>query len=1151
MQYSIPMPASGPQGFPTYTPAPLAMPVPVQINLPAPQGSMPTVGIPNMPMPQMMDGPLPNSRPMEPPGASNPMLAEGPQDVPGAGLHSTNYKEAAFSVAASQAPPREELRIDLHTLVRTLAYEAAMIRLCRDLIIYWFWLILAILCVTCDSDIYNQFMMGNLLATQFVERPFDGQLTLKDVHTSAQTFDWLADVWAPAVFQDTDVFEPAQLANGSMLWLTHNKLSAPLRLDWRGVELAACGSGYPGTEAAMPCRTKTLDQNMTAFFNRANLLAYQWGTTAPAYDPAAGGYCTVNYNLAHRGKCLEGWAYLRGKCYQFVNSPSDWSSALARCVTAGGTLASVPADIIQNFLGTLQQTGGAWQREGKTVYLPAWLGARLDTQSVLRWQDSGAAVGDGYSLLQDSDSSNTTVGCLALTADGAWELMSCAEELGFLCQATAPAVSAANVEKHCLPSDYAGLVNASRSGAPCLSWQTSSTTSWVGSHNYCRATGMGNTTPWCFVNGVAGSWDYCDVADALACSSRCSSDTLARDIAAQAVRDLTNDGWANASTAYIRFGFDAYNWNFRYVGQLRVAFDMQPTGYVVPLGDQWGHPDSALQVQRLSYYWTGLDGFRLACEILFLIVTAFLMLWVWRKAYHNRGSWRSHFWKFWTIYDWILMAWVLLTLIMRGIMLSSKGSADSPPFEDPTTTISGAMGVSMLGIVLICFRGLKFLRGPALTRGLYHTLGAALPVVVLYLLVIGLVVLGYTIAGLYYFGWLFPQFYTFGNALVSTMFIGLGDWSLYGPLTSAISDGKTSFFAGFWFWTYILIMCFLLLNMFLAIMVHSFQQEFPSRGPKRSRLMPPGNSPHLRGYWLRPWSWRALNCLTLMEGVPWIEKVELGLRVDQEANVTLSGTQMTFALRLRSRWHRKLLERATLLVLLPPDVVLTYPAAWQSFLQHVSMKESEVLRFEDSDLTALFDEYAISARQRHFVRSYARQLKAGGVAEEEPLLSAAIRCGEATAGCRLEVAQRPEGTVLGITANSASGLNDKGLLVITITGLPDCNTWRTFSGCAVHPTVYKNLCLNLQPDVYNRDVLNYFNPYLIVRCETLITQAEFGALTNRDIEPAKCLVPRNPDFRASRYYRYLIKRHGRCALAVRHGAKAVGLILSSDPKTMS
>lgn len=71
------------------------------------------------------------------------------------------------------------------------------------------------------------------------------------------------------------------------------------------------------------------------------------------------------------------------------------------------------------------------------------------------------------------------------------------------------------------------------------------------------------------------------------------------------------------------------------------------------------------------------------------------------------------------------------------------------------------------------------------------------------------------------------------------------------------------------------------------------------------------------------------------------------------------------------------------------------------------------------------------------------------------------------------------------------------------------------------------------------------------RCETLITQAEFGALTNRDIEPAKCLVPRNPDFRASRYYRYLIKRHGRCALAVRHGAKAVGLILSSDPKTMS
>lgn len=28
----------------------------------------------------------------------------------------------------------------------------------------------------------------------------------------------------------------------------------------------------------------------------------------------------------------------------------------------------------------------------------------------------------------------------------------------------------------------------------------------------------------------------------------------------------------------------------------------------------------------------------------------------------------------------------------------------------------------------------------------------------------------------------------------------------------------------------------------------------------------------------------------------------------------------------------------------------------------------------------------------------------------------------------------------------------KGMIVITITGMPDCNTWRTFTGCAVHPT---------------------------------------------------------------------------------------------------
>eukprot|EP00668_Euglena_longa_P003709 GGOE01004352.1.p1 GENE.GGOE01004352.1~~GGOE01004352.1.p1 ORF type:complete len:1140 (-),score=324.51 GGOE01004352.1:530-3949(-) len=1139
MQYTIPMSS----GFPSH-PAHLAMPAPMQFSIPAPQGSMPTVGIPNMPMMPMMDGPpLLDGGAME--SVSAPPMQ--PPEIPGAGLHATNYKENTFSVAASQVP-REELRIDLHTLVRTLAYEAAMIRLCRDLIIYWFWLILAILCVTCDSDIYNQFMMGNLLASEFVERPFNGQLTLKDVHTSSQMFDWLADVWAPSIFQDNDVFDPMQLENGTVLWLTYNNLTSPLRLDWKGVQMEECGSKYPASEANLLCRTKTVDQNMSAYFNRANLLAYQWGTTAPAYDPASGAYCNVKYDVAHKGKCDEGWSYLRGKCYQYVDTPLTWAAAQQTCTGVSGDLVTVPSDIIQHFIGTLQQTGGAWQRAGKTVYLQAWLGAHLDSQYSLRWQDS-SLVSSGYSLLQGSASD--TAECLALTEEGTWELLDCATTLGFICERTAPTVAAANVETHCLPSDYAGKVSASRSGTTCVNWQSFSSTSWVGNHNYCRATGMSNTTPWCLVDGVLGTWDYCDVSDPADCSSRCATSILAKDIAALAVHDLPQQGWNNGSTAYVNVSFDVYNWNFRYVGQLRIAFDMQPTGYIMPLGDQWDHTDSALQVQRVSYYWTGLDGFRLACEILFLIITAILLLWVWLKAYHNRGSWKSHFWKFWTIYDWVLMAWIILTLIMRGLMLSAKSTSAGPPYEDPTTTISAAMGVSMLGIVLICFRGLKFLRGPALTRGLYHSLAAALPVVVLYLSVVGLVVLGYTIAGLYYFGWLFPQFYTFGNALVSTMFIGLGDWSLYGPLTSAISDGKTSFFAGFWFWTYILIMCFLLLNMFVAIMVHAFGQEFPSRAPKGSRLMPPGNSPHLRGYWLRPWSWRALNCLTLMEGVPWIEKVKLGLRVEKEANVTISGTQMTFALRLRSRWHRKLLERASMLVLLPPDVVVTYHAAWQSFLQHVSMKENEVLRFEDSDLTALFDEYAITARQRHFVRTYARQLKAGSVPEEEPLLSASVRCGDAVAGCNIEVAQRPEGTLLGITTSNASGMNDKGLLVITITGMPDCNTWRTFSGCAVHPTAYKNLCLNLQPDVYNRDVLNYFNPYLIVRCETLITQAEFGALTNRDIAPAKSLVPHNPDFRASRYYRYLIKRHGRCAVAVRHGAKAVGLILSSDPKTMS
>eukprot|EP00669_Euglena_mutabilis_P006069 TRINITY_DN1803_c0_g1_i1.p1 TRINITY_DN1803_c0_g1~~TRINITY_DN1803_c0_g1_i1.p1 ORF type:complete len:539 (+),score=179.29 TRINITY_DN1803_c0_g1_i1:114-1730(+) len=535
---------------------------------------------------------------------------------------------------------------------------------------------------------------------------------------------------------------------------------------------------------------------------------------------------------------------------------------------------------------------------------------------------------------------------------------------------------------------------------------------------------------------------------------------------------------------------------------------------------------------------------------MFLAFFAVQVLWIWRKAYVRRSSWRQHFVKFWTLFDWFLMLWLLMTCILRGIMLlGPKANIYANMVGDPNAIIPAAMGVSMVAIVLICIRGIKFLRGPAATRGLYHTLGAALSIVAVYLGLLFLVIVGYTVAGLYYFGFVIPQFNTFGNALVSTLFIGLGDWSLYGPLTSVLADGRTCFFGGFWFWTYILLMTFLFLNMFTAIMVHAFGGEHAPRLPVQSRLLPPGNSPHLRGYWLRPWSLRAYNCLTLMEGVPWIERVEVGLRVEQDVHVTVCGTTMTFTLRLCGHWHRKLLERATLLVLLPPDVILTYTDAWTGFLHRVSMKEGEVLRFEESDLTALFDEYNISARQRHFVRSYARRLRSGEPIDEELLLRAALRCGDQSAGCTLEAAHREEGTILGITPNAAGKLDDKGMIVITITGMPDCNTWRTFTGCAVHPTAFKNLVLNLQPDVYTRDVLSYFNPYLIVRSKTLITPEELGALTSRDAAPtARCLVPRSTDFKPPRYYKYLIKRHGLSAKAVRHGAKTVGVLLNDEPQ---
>ena len=92
------------------------------------------------------------------------------------------------------------------------------------------------------------------------------------------------------------------------------------------------------------------------------------------------------------------------------------------------------------------------------------------------------------------------------------------------------------------------------------------------------------------------------------------------------------------------------------------------------------------------------------------------------------------------------------------------------------------------------------------------------------------------------------------------------------------------FFAGLYLWSYILLMVFLLLNMFIAIAVHVLMRQ-QTDGPSPTASAPAAvRSPHsIFGFW---WprhfiSTRASDCLTLMEGIPWIEKVDLGVRLEK------------------------------------------------------------------------------------------------------------------------------------------------------------------------------------------------------------------------------------------------------------------------------
>ena len=273
----------------------------------------------------------------------------------------------------------------------------------------------------------------------------------------------------------------------------------------------------------------------------------------------------------------------------------------------------------------------------------------------------------------------------------------------------------------------------------------------------------------------------------------------------------------------------------------------------------------------------------------------------------------------------------------------------------------------------------------------------------------------------------------------------------------------------------------------------------------------------------------------------------------QEASVTVHGGSLTVSLHLRSRWHKRLLHHAALLMVLPRDVLVTAADAWHSFLRKVAMKEPEVLAFDDSDLTALFDEHRIAARERHFVRQQCRQLRQGLEVEHDLGLHATLLCGDHQAECRVDVAHHEAGVLLAVTVQSATVALEKGGIHITVGGLWDSNAWRAYPKCGVHPTTYKNLCLSLGEGGLQGgpEGLAWTNPFVVVRCDPHISRQDFGALHHREqqhLPLSRSVVARHPDVKPPRYYRWLIKKNTRCAKAVQHGAKAVGVILNADPR---
>eukprot|EP01006_Ploeotia_vitrea_P041440 TRINITY_DN66527_c4_g3_i1.p1 TRINITY_DN66527_c4_g3~~TRINITY_DN66527_c4_g3_i1.p1 ORF type:complete len:757 (+),score=40.39 TRINITY_DN66527_c4_g3_i1:55-2271(+) len=309
------------------------------------------------------------------------------------------------------------------------------------------------------------------------------------------------------------------------------------------------------------------------------------------------------------------------------------------------------------------------------------------------------------------------------------------------------------------------------------------------------------------------------------------------------IAQLRNDSFVDPFTSSVVFSATFFNPHANLIALLRVVFRITITGFVQPVAPMWTrgyleHRGSVLRIQRFYTYKQTLDYIRAALEGMFLLGTIIgtcTELWHAKHAWRNGGSVIGYF-SLTTSYgrencfDFFVLLSTYGTMTLYGLSMREFGYKDIhgkalpvlPEYAHDSFGHAYYAAATFL-VVIHTYQLLKHCRFNPRWKFLTVTLAVALTELFHFSILFMIILVGYAFAGNYYYG---PTVYIFSSiprSLQTMLQLAIGQSRTeFDQLSSPEADSTGSLLPVFFYWSFIFIVFFIMVNMFLAIIMKGY-----------------------------------------------------------------------------------------------------------------------------------------------------------------------------------------------------------------------------------------------------------------------------------------------------------------------------------------